>query len=267
MRLFAEAAVDHVILYGESVQPLNEALGRLGFHSPDGKFYMFSRDYLECLTPGAGVMAKLGRSCDFVPGPSGLHSVIFWSDDADASYRALTEAGYRMAVPVLETTRAVDAGGRKGTAVFRASIFDEPLFPLGESMFVQHTTPELVYIPGEDLHPNGVDAIEELYLCIPDAAKAEETRALLQRTADLIRGDHPQHHCINRLSISDDWKPEFGVSADPARSCVCGIRFSCRDFEKTRAALAGCGYPVWEKDGGLVADLSQELNLFFYFHP
>ena len=98
-------------------------------------------------------------------------------------------------------------------------------------------------------------------------SQGEQTRALLQRTADLIRGDHPQHHCINRLSISDDWKPEFGVSADPARSCVCGIRFSCRDFEKTRAALAGCGYPVWEKDGGLVADLSQELNLFFYFHP
>ena len=267
MRLTVDTAVDHVILYGEALSPMNEALRRLGFHTPDGKFYMFSRDYLECLTPDAGVAAKLGRKCDFFPGPSGLHSLIFWSDDADASYAALTKAGYKMAVPVMETTRAVDAGGRKGTAVFRASIFDQSLFPFGESMFVQHTTPDLVYIPGEDLHPNGVDAIEELYLYIPDEEKAKATRDLLQRTEDLIRCGHPLHPCINRLSISDQWESEFGVSLDPERSSVCGIRFSCRDFEKTRAVLASCGYPITEKEGGLVADLSQELNLFFYFKP
>jgi len=261
----ARIAIDHAIIYGKDHGFLAEVFGKLGFASPDGKYYMFRKNYLEYLVPGEGISATEGKSYSFFPGPSGLHTLVLWSDDADESYAALKQAGYALPAPVMEFSRPAFLEGEEKTARFRGTLIATPLFPLSEIMMVHHLTPELVYLPGQGEHPNGVDSVEEFYLCVPDEGQAEQVWENLEKTGRLLQGDHPQHECINLVSVSTDWEPEFGVKTDPARSCVCGIRFSCRDLDKVKAAVAASGYPFHAKDGGVVVDLARELDLFLYF--
>ena len=257
--LHAAVEIDHVTVYCKELPMLTDAFHRLGFDTADGKHFMFRKNYLEGYAPGAG------ESYGFFPGPAGLHSFIFWADDPDAAHKAVSAAGIEMAMPVMEYSRPAILDGKEYPASFRGAYLKTPLFPLGESAFVKQVTPHLVYLPGGDVHRNGVDAMEEFYLAIPDEAEAAATQARLEQVCALVRGANPPHACVNRVSIAADWQPEFGVAADPARSCVCGIRFSSRDFAKTKAAVEASGYPYHEKDGGLVVDLAAELNLFLYF--
>jgi len=259
--LHAAVVIDHVTIYCNTLAMLTEPFDRLGFDSADGKHYMFRKNYLEGYAPGEG------EHYDFFPGPAGLHSFIFWADDPDAAHKALLDAGYEMAMPVTEFARPAIVDGQAYTARFLGAYLKTPLFPLGEDALVKQVTPQLVYLPGGDLHRNGVDAMEEFYLCIPDGAEAEATQKRLVQASELIRGQWPVHECVNSVRIAADWQGEFGVKTDPDRSCVCGIRFSCKDFAKTKAAVQASGYPYHEKDGGLVVDLAKELNLFLYFRP
>ena len=262
-------AIDHVIVYGKEHGLLQALLGRLGFASPDGKYYMFRKNYLEYLVPGEGISATQGKKYDFFPGPAGLHSLILWTDDADASCKALTEAGYLMPAPVMEFSRPAFLEGEEKTARFRGTLVATPLFPYSETMLVDHLTPELVYLPGGGEHPNGVDSLEELYLCLPDAQAEEKAAETLKRTDELVRGGRPLHDCLNLVSVNgkEEIRAEFGLEPDTGRSSVCGIRFSCRDFAKVKAAVENSGFDWKEKDGGLVVDLMDQLNLFLYFKP
>ncbi|MBQ7859651.1 MAG: VOC family protein [Faecalibacterium sp.] len=259
--LHAAVVIDHVTIYCKTLPLLTDAFARLGFVTADGKHYMFRKNYLEGYAPGEG------EAYDFFPGPAGLHSFIFWADDPDASYQALVDAGYEMAMPVTDFARPAIVDGKAYTAAFRGAYLKTPLFPLGETALVRQVTPQLVYLPGGDIHPNGVDSMEEFYLCVPDADKAQAARDELERASELIRGQWPVHDCVNKVSIAADWQTEFGVKTDPARSCVCGIRFSCRDFAQVKAAVEASGYPFHPKGDGLVVDLAAELNLFLYFEP
>ena len=259
--LIAAVVIDHVTVYCNTLPMLTDVFDRLGFDTDDGKHYMFRKNYLEGYAPGPG------ESYDFFPGPAGLHSFIFWADDPDAAHKALLDAGYEMAMPVTEFARPAIVDGQAYTARFLGAYLKTPLFPLGEDALVKQVTPQLVYLPDGGIHRNGVDSMEEFYLCVPDAAEAQKTRDNLEQAGELIRCGWPVHDCVNKVSIAADWQPEFGVAADPARSCVCGIRFSCRDFGKVTAAVQASGYPYHKKDGGLVVDLAMELNLFLYFMP
>lgn len=263
MKLHATVAVDHVTVYCKELPLLTDVFNALGFNSLDGKHYMFAKNYLEGYAP------KEGEHYDFFPSQAGLHSFIFWSDDPEASYKALVDAGYEMAMPVLSFERPAVIDGKEYPAKFRGAYLATPLFPLSESALVQQVTPDLVYAPGCDEHPNAVNAIEEFYLCIPDEAEAQKAQQMLERTSALIQGSHPLHACVNDLTIAGPayYQQAFGVSVDPARSCVTGIRFSSRDFAKTRAAVQASGLPWQEKDGGLVVDATAQLNLFLHFAP
>lgn len=259
-------AIDHVIVYGRQPGFLKELFDKLGFASPDGKYYMFRKNYLEYLVPGQGISATEGKKYEFFPGPAGLHSLIFWTDDADRSYAALKGAGVSLPAPVMEFSRPAFVDGQEKTARFRGTMAP-PLFPYSETMLVNHLTPELVYLPGGGAHPNGVDSLEELYLCLPTAEAREAALQTLQRVGGLIQGEAPLHDCLNQVSVYSEAEigETFGLAPDTARSSVCGVRFSCRDYEKVKAAALQSGFGCAQRAGGLVVDLMKELNLFLYF--
>ena len=261
MGIHANVAIDHVTVYCKQLDILNGVFGALGFYSRDGKHYMFRKNYLEGYAP------KEGERYGFFPSDAGLHAFIFWSDDPDGSYRRLVEAGYEMAMPVMDFSLPALVDGAEYTASFRGAYLATQLFPLSESALVRQVTPELIYLERPDPHPNTVWAMEEFYLCIPDGEEAVAAAGRLEKTCDLIRGDCPVHPCVNDVTVAgpEELEARFGVKVDPERSCVTGIRFSVEDMAKLRACAAASGLDCHEAGQALVVDASEALNLFLVF--
>lgn len=261
MQIHANVAIDHVTVYCKQLDILNGVFGALGFYTRDGKHYMFRKNYLEGYAP------KEGEHYGFFPSDAGLHAFIFWSDDPDGSYRRLVEAGYEMAMPVMDFSRPALVDGQTYTASFRGAYLATRLFPLSESALVRQVTPELIYLERPDPHPNTVWAMEEFYLCIPEEADAALAAEKLERTCALIRGGSPVHTCVNDVTAAapEELEARFGVKVDPERSCVTGIRFSVEEMAKLRACAAASGLRCVEKGEALVVDAAEALNLFLVF--
>lgn len=262
MKRTATVCIDHATIYCKDKAPLNRLFSSLGFFSKNNVHYMLRNSYYELYQPGEG------ESYDFFRSQAGLHSFIFWSDDIDNSYQRIVDAGYVTAMPVSEFSRPADHGEPKGEAHFRGYYMQTPLLPIGETAVVQQMNLELIYPAKPYLHPNGVVAIDKMYLCIEDeAAQIEAGEGLAKFCATVGKG-RPAHNGINTLEIGAraDFARDYGVTVDPARSCCTGIRYLAEDLAVARGYIEKSGLPFTENAAGeLCVDASEAANLFLVF--
>jgi hypothetical protein len=133
---------------------------------------MFATDYLELLgfAENSAVRPEIARS------PVGLNGLVFKTGDAGAVYRQAAAAGLPV-LPVQSFSRAVALEGRTSDAKFRTTRFDPDKVAMGRVYFCEHQTPELVWRPEWQRHPNGACAITRVVVATADP----------QRTATLFR--------------------------------------------------------------------------------
>ena len=135
---------------------LGFALTPRGYHTLGSMNHlaMFATDYLELLGFGADGTARpeLARF------PVGLNGLVFKTDDAERVHTHAAAAGLPI-LPVQSFSRPVELADARQDAKFRTTRLDPKQIAMGRVYFCEHLTPELVWRPEWQSHPNGARAI------------------------------------------------------------------------------------------------------------
>jgi catechol 2,3-dioxygenase-like lactoylglutathione lyase family enzyme len=155
--------LDHVVIdVRDRMDEAVRVFGALGFAlTPRGHhtlgsmnhLAMFATDYLELLGFGAGVTRP-----ELAPFPVGLNGLVFKAQDADAVHAHAAAAGLPI-LPVQAFSRPVALAGGNHDARFRTTRLDPAKSGPGRVYFCEHLTPELVWRPEWQSHPNGAREI------------------------------------------------------------------------------------------------------------
>ncbi len=261
MSQIARVCIDHATIYCKNAAEMDRLFSTLGFYSRNRVHYMFPNSYFELYQPHSE-----NETYPFFHSDAGLHSFIFWSDDIDASYQRVVNAGYRTAMPVSDFSRPANHGDPRGTASFRGFYMQTPLLPIGETAVVQQMNPELIYPHRPYPHPNTAIAMDKMFLCVP--ADEEKTVAdPLETFCAVVSEGRPERGCIKELEVAspDELFEKYRVRIDPERSSCAGIRFRVQDLDMLRVFASGSELSWHEEDGVITVDLSEQVNLFMQF--
>jgi hypothetical protein len=122
--------------------------------------------YIELLGWPAGTVPARKEIAD---SPLGLEALVLRTQDAQATYERLRDAGYAVN-PVQKLTRPARLDGQQVEARFDTVRFAVQPVPGMRIYFCQHLTPECVWQPALMRHANGARAIVEIAAQAPDAA-------------------------------------------------------------------------------------------------
>jgi hypothetical protein len=168
------AALDHVVINTlRSMDAAADCFEALGFTlTPRGHHSLGSINHLM-MTPGPyleliGVPETGLQRQELLNSGYGLDGLVVHSDDVDADFARLTDAGLP-AQPPGDLSRPATIGGRTLEARFRTVRFPANTFPGGRVYFCQHLTPELVWREEWLSHPNGFCGIDRFVIESPDA--------------------------------------------------------------------------------------------------
>ena len=176
---------------------------------------MFATDYLELLGfAGDGAIRP-----EITRFPVGLNGLVFKTADADAIHDQAAAAGLPV-LPVQSFSRPVGLDGGTQDARFRTTRLDPAQVAMGRVYFCEHQTPELIWRPEWQTHPNGALGIARMVVATADP----------QGTAGLFRALFGDQAISNRdgrqmltagtaqveLSPPDMIAAEFGETAAEA---------------------------------------------------
>jgi catechol 2,3-dioxygenase-like lactoylglutathione lyase family enzyme len=169
--------LDHVVVdVRDRMDEAAETYRALGFRlTPRGHhtlgsmnhLAMFATDYMELLGFGP---AGANRP-ELAPFPVGLNGLVFKTDNADAIHDHAEGAGLPI-LPVQAFSRPVELDGKKQDAKFRTTRLDPARIAMGRVYFCEHLTPELVWRPEWQSHPNGARAISRVVVATPDPRRS-----------------------------------------------------------------------------------------------
>ena len=246
--------LDHVVIdVRDRIDEATHRFRSLGFHlTPRGRhtlgsvnhLAMFATDYLELLGfAGDGAIRP-----EIMRFPIGLNGLVFKTTDADTVYEEAAAASLPI-LPVQSFSRPVTLDGATRDARFRTTRLDPAKVEMGRVYFCEHQTPDLVWRPEWQSHPNGARGIARVVVATADP----------RRTAILFRGLFGDDAIMDRdgrqiitagtaqveLVAPDAVAAEFGeTAAQPAGRAefmaALGIRVrSLSDTEKCLRSVPG----------------------------
>ncbi len=214
--------LDHVVIdVRDHMDEAARAFATLGFRlTPRGHhtlgsmnhLAMFATDYLELLGFGEGGANRP----ELAPFPVGLNGLVFKTDDADMVHAHALAAGLPI-LPVQAFSRPVQLDGVQQDARFRTTRLDPGKIAMGRVYFCEHRTPELVWRPEWQSHPNGARAIARVIVATGDP---QRTAALFGALFGPEAVDERETGCVIRagagqveLTTADAIVEEFGDAA------------------------------------------------------
>lgn len=177
---------------------------------------IFATDYLELLGFGEGGANRP----ELLPFPVGLNGLVFKTADADVTYAHATAIGLPI-LPVQAFSRPVALDGTTQDARFRTTRLDPGKIAMGRVYFCEHLTPELVWRPEWQNHPNGARSIARVVIATPDPQRSAGLfRQLFGGKAVAQRDDGcvlPMQNGSVALRTPEAVAAEFGnAAAEPA---------------------------------------------------
>jgi hypothetical protein len=146
---------------------------------------MFETDYLELLGFGSGGGASRP---ELGPFPVGLNGLVFKTADSDAVYAHASGAGLPI-LPVQSFSRPVDVAGDQRDARFRTTRLDPGKIAMGRVYFCEHLTPELVWRPEWQAHPNGARALARVVVATGEPRQTASLFATLFGPNSVVEAD------------------------------------------------------------------------------
>lgn len=253
------APLDHVVINTlRGMDAAAETFAGLGFTlTPLGRHSLGSINHLM-VAPGAylelvGVPDEGKQRQEVLDSPFGLSGLVFKTEDADATYARLVEAGLAPSAPVA-FSRPVEIDGAASDAKFRTVKVPADLFPAGRVYFCEHLTPELVWREEWLDHPNGFRGFDRIEVTSPaPLADADCYAAAIGRPA--LDGGPLQ------IVTEDGFRIDI-VRAEASRFARLGLTF--RGLDRIGQAAAATSGVTWTRaaDGlGLLAIPSLELSI------
>ena len=191
--------MDHVIVAVRDLDRAMEAYRRLGFTPTDrgehpvlgthNHLFMFGTDYFELIgvkRPGPDNQ----RWRDILADREGLAGIALATSDAEGAMAALAARGLPT-LPVSYFGRPVAVPEGMAEAKFAAAYVPDAVTPAAPMFFCQHFTPELVWRPEWQHHPNGVTAVVEVM------ALAADPEAAAQAYVPLVGAERVHGRVVN----------------------------------------------------------------------
>ncbi|MDH1086584.1 VOC family protein [Pantoea brenneri] len=156
-----------------------------GHHSLGSSNHLavFGENYLELLGYEPG---KAARRADLWQAPLGLSGLVWKSSEADSEYQHLQRQDLDGDPPASFHRPVTLPDGAVTEARFRTVRLRPSLIPNGRSFFCQHLTPEAVWQPAWQAHPNGVRNISEFVIVAQDPALSAQVYSHLFGSGKII---------------------------------------------------------------------------------
>ncbi|MBV9828152.1 MAG: VOC family protein [Alphaproteobacteria bacterium] len=251
--------IDHVVIDArERMDEAADVFSRLGFTlTPRGHhtlgsmnhLMMFASDYLELLGFNDGGSARP----ELAPFPVGLNGLVFQTADADVVYAHASEAGLPIR-PVQSFSRPVELDGERHDAKFRTTRLDPAQIAMGRVYFCEHQTPELVWRPDWQAHPNGARTIARVIVATDDPAATGVLFDTLFGTGTVVvEGGKASLTCGKarvEMMPPEALRAELGdavAAASGRREYLAALELTVDSAAETAARLQGFGYSDGER--------------------
>lgn len=142
------------------------------------RLIMLKSSYIELLGWEKG---KQVQRAEIAHQPIGLDALVFRTDDANACFKQLKEAGFAVN-PVQDLSREGDFMGNKVLVEFKTVRFSEQPIPGIRIYFCEHLTPDYVWQKQWLIHSNKTQDLEKITIVSPNI---NETTATFQSLLEL----------------------------------------------------------------------------------
>ena len=168
---------------GFQLSPLSRQRGKMPGRDEDGPWATANRcailaqGYLELI--GIVDATAFNPWTKFLDRFEGLHLLAFRVPNADSAYAELAKRTDTLNAPV-QRERKLDVNGAEETMRFRNIFSRDESYPEGRYILLEHQTPDFLWQPRYQSHPNGALALEAALVCADDvAAEASRLERLL----------------------------------------------------------------------------------------
>ncbi len=261
--------LDQLDTAAEVYRKLGFALTPRGYHTLGSINHLavFADNYVELLGfPPEGDKKRT----DLWSYPVGLNGLAFRTTDAATLQGELAAAG-KPATDWRDFSRPVDVDGEQKPASFRTFQIGGDTISNGRLFFCQHNTPELVWRPVDQNHPNGVLNISDVFI----VSRAPQT---ITELLDGFPSPAPQIHeggisiqagvvTIHLISEASALT-RFGSAVPQGfegneRKVALGLKV--RSLKTAADALAFGGFSPQPFDGGLLIDADAASGVALWF--
>lgn len=229
---------------GFALSPVSRQRGRMPGRDEEGlwasanRCAIFRQGYLE-------LIGLVDATCFnpweiFLDRYEGLHLLALRVPDADAAYAGFAQRSefLRSSLnPPVQRARKLDVDGVERTMGFRNIFSKDQHYPEGRYIVIEHQTPEYLWQPRYQIHPNGAIALQAVLLCADDVpAQGARLEALLGKPGTASGGVlsfAPTGGGSIELHAADGFEARYGW-APPALPGLCGVEIRFED--RSRAA-------------------------------
>lgn len=158
---------------GFALAPLSRQRGRMPDREDDGPWAtanrcaILQRGYLELI--GVVDASCFNPWTKFLDRFEGLHLLALRVAEADAAYAQLSMRTGTLNPPV-QRARKLDVDGAEATMRFRNIFSRDEAYPEGRYIVLEHQTPDYLWQPRYQTHPNGALSLEAALVCADDLA-------------------------------------------------------------------------------------------------
>lgn len=221
-------------------------LSERGHHSMGSSNHLaiFGENYLELLGYEPEVSGKTAAPKGLWQPPSGLAGLVWKTQDADATYQHLQNRRLDGEPPTAFFRPVTLPDGRAMEARFCITRINSQRIPNGFSFFCQHLTPDAVWQPEWQQHPNGVQDLSGFVIVAnaPESAAQVYSQLFgpeyaLQQTGEgyYLQGGKTTLRILNPTQLQRDG---FALPDDyNGEPRMCALEFTVTSLSRTRACL------------------------------
>lgn len=236
---------------GFLLTPASRQRGRMPDRDDEGPWAtanrcaILRRGYLELI--GVVEPALFNPWEKFIARFEGLHLLALRVPDADAAFAALAGRTDTLNAPV-QRARNLDVDGIEKTMRFRNIFSRDEAYPEGRYIVLEHQTPEYLWQPRYQTHPNGAVALEAALACaedVPAQRKRLETITGVPAAegADGVLRFAPPGGGAIELYGAEGFEARYGWRPQ-ARACFAGVEVRFADRVRAAKLMEDNGVPV-----------------------
>jgi hypothetical protein len=185
---------------------------------------------------------------------TGAHLIAFGTADAEGAHERLAEEGFEP-LPLVRLQRSAATPDGERFARFSVVRVPPERMPEGRMQFCRHHTPELVWQPQHQVHPNRADSLTDMLLCVDDLAEAAARyERFLGLPAQAREGFLLLELARGRLHVFDPNSLARSTAIEaPTTPFIAGFALTSADLAATHALLSECGSAIRELAPGVIA--------------
>jgi len=250
-------------------------LSARGHHSMGSSNHLaiFGENYLELLGYEPEAAGKTAAPKGLWQPPVGLVGLVWKTQDADAIYQHLQKCQLDGEPPTAFFRPVMLPDGHVVEARFCITRINSQRIPSGFSFFCQHLTPDAVWQPEWQQHPNGVQDLSSFVIVAdaPDSAAQVYSQLFGPEHAMQQNGEE---YCLQAgkttlriITPAQLQREGFALPADyNGQPRMCALELRVSSLARTRACLEKGDIRFSTSNGTMIVSLAGTLHVALRFH-